>query len=253
MIRRLNFTGRKSIPRDCVTLTVTPDGDTHRVDAVFNLAGLGLPSDARLAVEAYHQNAAQRFDWGTAGNPSPPPDRRLVEFEDVRGVKFRVKAILQSPDRGRLAADSSGLSPRTPESDDGKRRPLLPVCGERLDGEPWRLEIQGQAPQLKIESSLGDAVLLSRSPRFQALVYPAVVRMVLTDIASSNGGVSLDDATDWRRDWLLFATSLPGVPTPPSGDDRDEIEDWIQSVVHSFCRKFHLTDLLAAELASEER
>jgi hypothetical protein len=57
------------------------------------------------------------------------------------------------------------------------------------------------------------------------LVLPEIVREVLRHAA--------ENQTDgWAEDWLLFASRL-GHEAPTSDDDVDE---WVQDVVHSYCR-----------------
>lgn len=251
MIRRLNYTERKHIPRECVSISVIPDGAFSRIEAALDLRDVGLPPDAAVAIEAYHQNGSQRFAWGTVSEPRPPADRRLTEFGDARGVKFRVKVVVDSPRKGLLVAEADRLIPRTEDSEDGKRRPLLPVSAENLYGEPWRLEIRGEDPLLKVDESLGDPVVFSRSPQFQALAYPAVVRQILTAIRDCPEGLDREEASGWRRDWLDFFSSLPGIPPQPDHEDDDAVDAWIDAVVMAFCRKHHLVEQLCQSLSAE--
>ena len=65
MIRRLNYTGRRKIPRENIHITLFRNNGVDEFDAVIRLADLELPDSARLFVEAYHKSDWMRFDYGT--------------------------------------------------------------------------------------------------------------------------------------------------------------------------------------------
>ena len=62
---RLNFTGRRKISRNHVTITVSGIGGIESFTAELQLDRYGFPPTAAVIVEAYRQLELVRFDFGT--------------------------------------------------------------------------------------------------------------------------------------------------------------------------------------------
>ena len=78
MIKRVNSTGRRRIPRERVSIEVF-DGDPRTFDAVIDLADFEAPADAQVVLEAAcaGSNTIPRFNWGTVGKLVPDTNRQL--------------------------------------------------------------------------------------------------------------------------------------------------------------------------------
>ena len=73
MKRRVNFTGRKRIPRRDVSVSLMERDGPRSFDATLRLDGSGLPKDAMVYVEAYHKTDYMRYPFGTVGSPQKNP------------------------------------------------------------------------------------------------------------------------------------------------------------------------------------
>src|SRR3954471_5180346 len=102
MIRAFNYTRRKRIPRENVTITVrTLEHGRRTFDARLDLASLQLPADAHVYVEAYRRTSYVRFDFGTVAERRDPEVRFLDDLDATEIVFFRVKVIDRSGEIGK--------------------------------------------------------------------------------------------------------------------------------------------------------
>jgi len=241
MIRRLNYTGRIKIHRADVRLATREDDGALSFDADLRLHDYELPAEALVFVEAYRQTTWMRFPFGTVANLLPPPteQRRLAEFDSADGIRFRVK-VTQAHDEHILLAAADRIPLAQPE-DDAERESLLPVVPAELGDELWRVDLSDEPRLLVNKSAASDWRQLAKSPIFVSLVYPSVLRQVLTDILA-DGHRDTDDEADWRSNWLRFAARLPGMnPHPPEKDEGEEAAArWVEDAVAGFARKLAL-------------
>lgn len=239
MIRRLNYTGRKNIPRTKFHITVlnTPGG--REFEATLRLADTGLPADALVFIEAYHKSDYMRFDFGTVGSLRPPADRRLSVFYDGARLLFRIKVVSVGETGGRIIAEADQIKPVSAD-DTRYKDPLLPVrTVGGMEDQIWRLswsagpvlELNNKEPEIK--------ALLTADPRFKTLILPQAFRSVLIRILME--GMDGDTETEEGRiaaRWLEFADSLySGLPPDVSDRDFAAVEAWAEAVVAAFCRR----------------
>jgi hypothetical protein len=133
--------------------------------------------------------------------------------------------------------------PRRSDADaDENRIPLIPVdADDNMGDEIWRVEFDEHQTLLKMNSRLGDWRAVARSSGFQCLVYPSIVRTVLTRILIADNFRDDSDPEAWQSRWLQFARALPGVgPVPrevaPNGEGEMDAQDWIDRATHAFSR-----------------
>lgn len=254
MIRRLNYTGRRRIPRENIRIAIYRNGDTEEFDARVSCAGLGLPDSACLLVEAYHKSDWMRFDFGTVGQVVIPRDRRLTAFYRGARVLFRVKAVAADGESGKILAEADRIVPLSPDSD-RDRDPLLPVrVVDGLGSQIWRLtwesgpvlELNRQEPEVKR--------LLTSDPRFKWLILPQVLRSILIRVLAEE----MDEDEDAQgggegQRWLDFAHSLhPVEPPKPADRDMELIENWVDDVVAAFCGRNNVMQNWRWSLRPEE-
>lgn len=243
MLRRLNYTSRKRVPLENARVTVTESKEVLAFETTLKLDGHGLPSGARVFVEAYRRMEWMRFDFGTVGAITAPVDRRLTRFESPNGILFRIRIV--SPDgtpAGKLLAEADRIRPVTSERKNQDRRTLLPLQPVSLDGELFRLDLTND-PVLLVERTLGDYwESTASSPVFQALVYPNVFRQVLATLVDQ--WPDDDDVDGWQADWAAMARSIPGFePPPPANEEESTKAAWIDARVSAFARSHRLLDL----------
>jgi hypothetical protein len=229
VIKRINYTGRIRILREDVRIYVTQEAGSPAVfRAELRLDDYGLPPDAAIRIEAYRGTTWAGFNLGTVGAPDLLGDHPLTEFGEPDGVRFRVRIVSADPHRPVVLAAAEHLSGLAPGDEPDGREPLLPVVGEDLDSELWRLETDS-APLLKVNNKVPNWRALATHPIFLGLVYPNVLRTMLREAVRQKADP--DDPDSFHAKWLRFAQALPNVdPFDPHGDT----EDWIESAVSSF-------------------
>ena len=236
-VRRYNFTGRRRLRQEDVQVVLHDDSRplTFGVSKLA-LAQYNFPTDANVCVEVYRRMSHMRFPCGTIGKLDLPNNEPLDEFDHSEALRFRIKVIDTGQQNGRLLGELSGRFNQERDS-------LLPVePSDSLEQEVIQLDFTGEEPVLLINSTkLPDWKGVATDPVFVGLVYPTVLRSILSrilqDRASDEGD---DDPDDWRSRWIRFAASLPGISRPP--EDAGESDDWIDDVVGAFCRSHRIYD-----------
>jgi len=252
MKRTFNYTNRKRIPRGNVQIALKKqEPNPPTFDARFNLSDLKLPPDGKVYVEAYYRTSYMRFDFGTVAEPGSEEDRTLRDIDNRELVYFRVKVTDATGEQGRLLAEADGLI-ANPTEGPGNHVCILEVKFEDLGNLPWSLEINDSAtPTLVVNRRISNKEYVRSNAAFFALVYPAVVRELLTFIL--NGDHEYDpDGDDWRDRWLRFITALPDVDSPPEGEEIDP-RPWIDTAVRAFCERQPACTAFLESLAAEEQ
>ena len=237
MLRKLNFTERVKIPRSSVRVQMRRGDDGVLVfDPQVSFDGVSVASGARVFVEAYYRNSFMRFDCGSVASFAPPADRRLTEIDDTNIVRFRVKLVEEH--RIVAVADDIVVSAEKPET--AGRMPLLPVnFSEDLEQEAWRVVFEASGPVLALNNRIdGIRDIAKNDAAFFALVYPAAVRQILTQILLVDQQDAHEQGDEWWHLWLRWASRF--AATLP--DDIDEAPFWIDEVLSAFCREQKLAD-----------
>lgn len=236
MKRRVNFTGRRRIPRRDVSLSLTEREGVRWFDATLRLDGSGLPKDAMVYVEAYHKTDYMRYSFGTVGSLSRPDNADLGPLAHIDNLHFRVKVV----DRfGRILAEADRLRPEAPVG----RVPILPVQPSNdLGNQVWRLTFDEGGPLLELNLAVPFVLDKARGdPRLFFYVYPVVLREVLIHMVMVEGiAEPADPDEEWHMHWLRFATHYggphPDVLDPRHNDfEETEVTRWIETVVTEFC------------------
>lgn len=240
MIRRLNYTGRKSIPHSVFRISVV---DRERVfDVEMDLSNQDLPSEAAVFVEAMTSGSATvlRFSWGTVGNLIRPVGRDLSELPGD-AVIFTVKVVDISQAVGRIVGLAEGISPRRTEDAGAPRKALFPVNCLDLGEQVWRVAFDHGRPWLEVNAGIPNIITIVRSsPVFASLVFPQAVRMVLSRVLVQ-GGTYTSDVSGPSADWLRWAVRMhPDRESPPEPSEDEDAsteaaEAWIEHVVSGFC------------------
>jgi hypothetical protein len=256
VIRRLNFTGRKKISRDAVTIRLLPGDDgVYAFAAEFDLAPYAFPEDASVFIEAYNTASYMRFAFGTVGKRRDPESARLAEITPRPLPKFRLKVVDRRRRHGLLLGVADKLIPLRPHEEVERRKSLLPVLFDDLGDRVWRLDLSDW-PVLELNNRVDLIGEAARSgDAFLGLVYPEVVRRILHEILIVNEQTDpeFDDA-DWMSLWLRYVCALPGVAEPPAGfgeDARSRRLEWIDETVEAFCRSRQARQRFATALGRD--
>lgn len=235
-VRTLNYTKRRRLRREDVDVVISANNlGEYAFDAALKLEAYKLPPEAKVFVEAYRQTHWMRFDFGPVKAVSPPKQRTLSLFDNTDGILFRVRVTSTTAPHGLLLAEGDRIPFRAKDEKPKKRIPLLPVVPEDLKEEVCKVSYEGSGPELIVNSSLGNWRGIARDPVVIALIYPLVLRDILSRICFIEDDFDIDDRSDWRTRWCKFAELLPGMDAYP--DDANERDDWIDRAVASFSRR----------------
>jgi len=183
-----------------------------------------------------------QWPWGTVSTIRPPSDRKLTEFDVPDGLLFRVR-VVQPPgqEHHKLLGEADGIPfVKTGEADDRRRHLLVPVP-DALDQQLWKLNFESDPPSLLVNKDAKPSWKeMARSPQFIALVYPEVLRRLLTRVLIDEKWSEDDEESGWQTDWMRFARNLGGLGPVPSPDFEQECENWIEDAVAGFCRRLEL-------------
>jgi hypothetical protein len=253
-IRRLNYTNRKKLTRDQVRIRLLPgaNGDPRPFEADLHLPP-DLPGEARVFVEAYRSSPAarMRFDFGSVHAIKPPPleQRRLAEFhDDHRPPLFRVKVTDVTHEPGRLLADAHQIRPLDPDEQPDQRQGILYVAWRDLDGPVWAMDLEDErGPQLLIDAKADPHHDLPDRTEFKALVYPEVIRRVMTWILIDQKGESIEDPESWHALWVRFPQRSFGFSEEPPAADADDEDKraWIDDAVRWCSRQAGFCEAIA--------
>ncbi len=244
MIKRINSLGRKRIPSSQVVIAVS-DGDPRRFSASIDLPENDWPGDAIVVMEAMCAGSpnVKRIDCGTVNRLNVPQDDPLVGITG-KNVFFSLKVIDRSEKIGRLLGVAENLRPlQTGKQTESGRRGILPVEAKPLGQRLWQLEFREQDVFLLVNQDVpGLSDRMRSDPMIYSLVYPEVIRRVLFNAIEEN--VDLDEDDDrWQTLWLKFGRNLhPARENPPSAQEAEEAEEWIEQVVDGFCQRHGLRD-----------
>ncbi len=245
MIKHVNFTGRRRIPRKRVCVDVH-DGTPRSFDATIDLAEMRFPPDAKVYLEAMCAGSAavHRYDFGSVGCIVPPADRRLTELEGEH-VFFTLKVVDRTQRVGRILGISENIRPqRAGQRTAAGRRGILPIETADLGQELWRLEFREHDVFLLVNKHVaGLKERAQADPFFCAAVYPAVVRMILTRAIEDNAEAE-EESDRWPALWLRFGRGLhPERQEPPKSEDsQEDRERWIDEVVEAFCNQHQMRE-----------
>lgn len=237
MLRKLNFTERVKIPRSSVRVTLRRDHDGVLVfDPQLSFDGVSVIPTARVFVETYYRTSFMRFDCGSVETFTPPADRRLTDIDGTSVLRFRVKLV--DDHRIVAVADDIVVSEEKPET--AGRMPLLPVnFSDDLGQEAWQVVFESSGPVLALNNRVdGIRDLAKNDGAFFALVYPAAVRQIFTQILLVDQQDAHDEGDEWWHLWLRWAMRF--TTTLPEG--ADEAPFWIDEVVTAFCNAQKLVD-----------
>jgi hypothetical protein len=251
MIKRVNFTGRRRVPRERIMIEVF-DGDPRTFDAAIDLSDFDAPKDAQVVLEATcaGSNTIPRFEWGTVGTPKPSTNRQLVGLHG-HNIFFSLKIIDRTEQVGRILGLAEVIRPiKGGEKTATGRRGILPVESADLGHEPWRLDFRSEDVYLMVNEKIPDLKDRVRfDPQVYSLIYPPVVRSILQRALQEP--VEEDDSSDhWATLWRQFGQTLHAEKTKaPVEESEEEQEEWISEVVDSFCRDHSLVENFAKRAA----
>lgn len=243
---RFNFTGRRTLRQSDFRLEVsellTPlNGSLSLLEEVRN--GFPAVPDARLVVEAYRHNEAQRKDLGPVARFKNGSAVVFDRFPDGTHVLFRIKVV--DPATRRLLALAPRIRPFGAKDRGGRREKMLPVQfateNDRMGGQIWSLRFEIEHPTLLLDRR---RVGIDRSgyvndPKFRLLALPQILRNILLYAFVLHAG----RRPKWAGNWQRFAEDRLGVDECPDDENlsgsalddyMDDAAQWIDKAVEAF-------------------
>lgn len=243
---RLNFTGRRRIPKNNIGLRVRTANGSPVLDVLrLDLDQLRLADDADIVIEAYRQTSYMRFGAGTVGSPSLPTGRSLREFEAPDAVRFRVKVVGAGDDEGKILAAADQLRASLEGDDEEPQRSLLTIVPYDLGHLLWRLDFADDEPKLVVNKRVGDWRGFALQPTFTAFVLPEALRQIATWTLDNLELFEEGDDTPPIAGWVAFLTELGYDPRDVSDAEEDQ-KLWVEDVVGHFGREHRFLDLIDA-------
>ena len=251
--RRINSTNRKRIGQEAVDIRLleTEPGKPPRATARLELAPLGFPQTAEVAIEAYRSSSMMRFDCGTVAELHVPEVMVLDEIDAGGNIQFRVKVVDRDEVVGRLLGSAQRIRPKSNDDDQG-RRSLLPIRYEDLGPEIWSVAgSEDEPPALVLNyraTGIEDRVFTDSLVR--GLLMPAAFRIVLERLVALPPPED-DDENDWKGEWLRFCEEeLEIEGSPYDGADEDKAA-WINEAVATFAGRAAFLEKIRAAPAGD--
>lgn len=244
VVRRYSYLGRQRILRQDVAFSLAEANGRLSAKCRIDLQPYELPPDGKVFIEVYRLETYLRFEVGTVSHLNIPDQLDLSEFEYAEGIKFRVKV---ASDAGVLIAEADKIQPGDSELPEN-RLPLITTVARDLGELVYEVDLNHD-PLLVVNSNYGNWRELATNPFFKSVVFPSVVREVLTKVLIIDNHSDTSDMEDWKSQWLKFGTLLPGVPVFGRKMNNDDKAEWIDAVCQSFSRKFKSFSSMQAFLA----
>ena len=234
VVRRYSYLGRQRILQQHVAFSLGETNGTLSAKCRIDLQPYELPADGKVFIEAYRLETYLRFAVGTVSQLNIPDHLDLSEFEYAEGIKFRVKV---ANDAGVLIAEADKIQLGDSELPEN-RLPLITPFPADLGELVYKLDLDGVDPKLLVNSNIGDWRGFTTNPFFKSIVFPAVVREILTQVLIIENHTDVTDLDDWKSRWMKFGSLMPGVPLLTNRMTEEQKGEWIDAVCRSFSRKF---------------
>lgn len=254
MSRRVNFTGRKRIMRDRVSLRLAraSSGSLTATMSALDLSDLDLPDHARIIVEIYHQTYFHRFECGTVGSPVMPTASEISEFEAPDILKCRVKVIgpPTSDAAGRILAHADRLPVEAEGEGSNASHGILRIGPSDLGSVLWTMDFD-EGPQLLINSDADDWRQVAHSEWFRAIVFPEAVRRISLWVLErlEAGDVPADDED--LENWCLYFKESLRMDPVEARESEVETDAWSREAASAFAESYRIERLWAPLVSAD--
>lgn len=247
MKRTFNYTGRKRLDGSAFVIRLfEKENAPSEFDVELHRSCMpSLPERGVAWVEAYRGARTMRFRLGIRAFAEKSARLTLSDFDPNEPVLFRLKIVDENDSRRPVLGWRDRIRPFTYSKNGLKKKSVLPVLPCDLGHVAWDIDWQDPLlPVLRVNSRINDAksvtAIVKSDPDFAALVFPTVIREVLTRLLM--GGADEEEDGD-ENEWLIFGTNLVGKGCELDDDDRDgdgneeAIRRWVNAAVQAFGRQ----------------
>ena len=250
MIRKYNYTGKVNFNRNVIEVKLQDDNKNFEVKLNNDdLKKNKFPSESSIILEVYNRYKNKRFSLGTIGKPHITTRFSLDEFSgyDKKTLRLRLK-IIAADNSGLLLGKIQNLKFVNHENCESGSISILPLKREDLDKMIWDLDTNEENDVYLVENiNLTNSNFIQDFNRFGSLVFPEIVRRILTDILIIDHAKweNASDTTYWQVKWLLFAKTLNEKEIPKEAgpdENKEQKKEWILECVNSFTNQLELVD-----------
>lgn len=263
MAHRFNYTKRDKIRLDDIEVKTARGKTPLTVFLKVNLSRYkpNFQDNHIVVFEAHRRMKASRRVLGTVGEMSASKKVVFEDFPNDENVLFRLRVI--EPETRLVKGMAKHITPANKPEEEGPTDPIIQVqladpddgLGERL----WKVSFEGSSlPTVLLSGNRFATAEASRTPPFQALVWPEILQEILLYAFV----VKAFDPPSWKQRWTDYAEEVLGVPDTPvdAPDDVQQLSQhfgdvyrWINDVVRAFCSHRNLDAISIPEVTKESR
>jgi len=235
MKRRINYTGRKRITRDRISISISNKNGAASFNAILDLSSLDLPNNGKVYVEAYHPRGYARYSFGTVTSIDSPENTDFILPPSGMRILFRVLVIDESEQNGLILATADRIKP-----DNFLSRSILPVDWRDLGRQVWKLDYEGGEPMLLLNNKIPNIRnIVKNDARFREYVFPAIIRDIFTHILFIDEDPDITDpAEGWRKDWISFAKRFVNIEELIRNINEDQNSQEKLYFIDNLCEQF---------------
>ncbi len=228
-----NYTGRKRLDDSTFELNIRENTAAPAdLEISLNTEEIeNIPETAVAWVEAYHSSKMMRFCLGGWAEVAQKKFA-LTDFDPGEPLLFRIKIVEESDEKHPIKGWREQIRPVIYDASGRQKKSILPVYPTDLGSCAWKIDwSEPSRPILKVNSRINSiANIVAKDPDFAALVFPQVIREVLTRLLHA-------DIEDEENEWLTFAESLVADVCERDEDDEEDerlIDAWVERVIQRF-------------------
>ncbi len=255
--KRIKFLHRDKILQSDIEIRLEVLGPTKRFSAKLNLAEYKFPPDAHIYVDAKQLLERIRFDFGTVASQNPTAS---IDISRLKGERVTFDVLVVDLKNSRKLGSAETVRPAKGGEMPNGPKELLPIdASKQLDGVLWRVDYSENwegaidAPVLLFDkqATRESAANFVSNNWVRGLVFPAVMREILTKVLITENHSYESESTAWRDAWLRFAVKSAGQDLPAFSDDdppADEYGKWIELAVSKMATRAQFLNNLLKEI-----
>ncbi|MCX7626247.1 MAG: hypothetical protein N2Z21_08565 [Candidatus Sumerlaeaceae bacterium] len=256
--RNFNYTNRIRIDRHHVVIRPvnqeSQKAEGLEVEFSIDLQDYlkNLDDQDQVIAEVYYKGFYARTELGEVSDFADGEKTVRAEFPNyyipAERSRFRLKIVAngQESTQGLLLALADHLKltsvPSTMEEEESeslRECDLLPVVYADLGEVPWIIDWeQLEQTILILNKRLFDKDKVNQ-PLYRALLLPAVLKDILTQILIIDEYDGDEDRNDWRYFWIDMVSErwMGGTRPPANGKGLEDKLDWIEEAIKGFCER----------------
>lgn len=252
MRKRIRLTGRRQLPKSCISVSIATEDDKKVVTAQVSDKRLfeRLPGTARMRLRLNENKFSEVLEFGTLDKPITKAELKNRAF---RAPSCQLRIVNVSDENRGLLLGSTDTWTLRADDDIGAAGSEGILLFQPMDLAPrtWRLEIRdSDYPIVYVDKSVPDAAVWVRSdPVFVSMVLPSIVQTVFSEIVASDAREDIA----WMQDWMKWADVLmPGSDVPTPDTEEDKKDEWLDSLVNAFSLKHGLIAKLMHHVSDDK-